>query len=703
MSERNYEFRRRLNRVHEADRHDPAQRPTRAEMAVGAGWRLTVSPAASPYLIRVAQDLQDYFLVSMGVSLLLERQDPSSALAGSAPKTVVLATAADLPDLGEGADVPRSYRLVVKRDAVVVCGHDERGVGQGCYYLEDLMNLREAPFLQLGDQVRKPVFQPRMIHSGWGIDQFPDAHLNAIAHAGMDAILVFVKGPNTTTMGHLDINDLIDRAAGYGLDVYLYSYLHSTKHPDEYEAPAFYESTYGALMRAHPRAKGIVFVGESCEFPSKDERTKGRTRHCPVPEGAANDTRPFPGWWPCRDYPQWLNLLKGIIRRYNPKADIVFWTYNWGWAPEADRLALIRSLPQDISLEVTFEMFENIEKEGIVTRCVDYTASFAGPGGYFSSEAKTAKECGIPLYAMANTGGVTWDIGVIPYQPIPYQWKRRYDALLKAHADWGLCGLMESHHFGFWPSFVSELAKWSYWHPRRNFDETIRQIAVRDFGEGADFALQAWQHWSEAFLDYVPTNEDQYGPFRVGPSYPLVFLDHDVVFPSADYAHFGSRILKTLYRSHKPADVPVEIRLLRRLSARWDQGLSCLRKAVEQTPERKQGKVRDLLRLGEFVRNSVVTTIHVKRWFLQQEILRAAASDGAAKRAALAEMRQIAEEELRNAAATIPLVEADSRLGWEPSMEYMTDRSHLEWKLAQVRQVLDETMPEYERSLGTGS
>ncbi|MDX9980863.1 MAG: hypothetical protein RBU25_12635, partial [Lentisphaeria bacterium] len=593
--------------------------------------------------------------------------------------------------------VERSYRLVVKRDAIVVCGRDERGAGQGCYYLEDLMNLREAPFLQLGDEARAPVFQPRMIHSGWGIDLFPDPHLNAIAHAGIDAILVFVKGPNRTTVGHLDINDLIDRAAACGLDVYLYSYLHSSKHPDDYEAAAFYDSTYGALMRAHPRAKGLVLVGESCEFPSKDERTKGRTRHCPVPENAPPDSRPFPGWWPCRDYPQWLDLVKGVVRKVNPAADVVFWTYNWGWAPEADRLALIRTLPKDLSLEVTFEMFENVEKEGIVTRCVDYTASFAGPGGYFSSEAKTAKECGIPLYAMSNTGGLTWDIGVIPYEPIPYQWRRRHDALLEANRKWGLRGLMESHHFGFWPSFVSELAKWSYWHPRRDFDEAIRQIAARDFGEGADFALQAWQHWSEAFLDYVPTNEDQYGPFRVGPAYPLVFLDQDVAFPSADYAHFGSRIVKTLYRSHKPADVPVEIRLLRRLVARWDQGLSCLGKAFENTPERKRAKARELLRLGEFIRNCVVTTIHVKRWFLEQQVLREPAGEPAVKRAALARMREIAGEELRNVAATLPLVEADSRLGWEPSMEYMTDPAHLEWKLAQVRQVLQETMPAYEQ------
>ena len=239
----------------------------------------------------------------MGVSLLLQPSRLDAVLARAQTNAIVLGTRHDMPRLGDSLAVPRSYRLVVKRDAIIVCGYDERGTGQGACYIEDLMNLREAPFLSMCDVVREPLFQPRMVHSGWGIDQFPDAHLNAIAHAGMDAILVFVKGPNRTTTGYLDLNDLVDRAARYGLDVYLYSYLHSGKHPDEPDAEAYYESTYGELLRSCPGARGIVFVGESCEFPSKDERTRMRTRRCPVPPGGESDKRPFPGWWPCRDYP----------------------------------------------------------------------------------------------------------------------------------------------------------------------------------------------------------------------------------------------------------------------------------------------------------------------------------------------------------------------------------------------------------------
>lgn len=348
-------------------------------------------------------------------------------------------------------------------------------------------------------------------------------------------------------------------------------------------------------------------------------------------------------------------------------------------------------------------MFENIVKDGVMTRCVDYTVSFAGPGQYFRSEAATAHERGLPLYTMSNTGGLTWDIGVIPYEPVPFQWARRWEALLQAHRDWGLVGLMESHHFGWWPSVVSELAKWAYWEPAVSVPEMADQIAARDFGPvGGPLAVEAWQHWSDAIQDYVPTNEDQYGPFRVGPAYPLVFLAEPEEFPSAPFAHFGNRILSTKYRPHKPEDLPGEIGLLERMASRWAAGLACLTRAIELAPAGKQPEANRMLGLGQFIAHCLQTTINTKRWWLLKQQVQEG-TDPARVAAALDELVKLGEAEIANAAATIPLVEADSRLGWEPSMEYMTDRAHLEWKIAQVQRVLDEEIPARRQELATGA
>ena len=683
-TERNYAFRQRIDQIHRPDRRHLDARPEGHEVGIEDGWRIAVPQNASSYLLDVAKDLQDYLFTSMRVSTLLLRADDLSRTGG---QIIVLGTRETASDAGTALTVPRSYRLQIAGDRIDVCGYDERGTGQACYYLEDLMNLREAPFLTPGNETRQPVFSPRMVHSGWGIDQFPDAHLNAIAHAGMDAVLVFVKGVNRTTMGHLDINDLIARAARFGLDVYLYSYLISRKHPSDPDAEAFYESTYGELMRAHPGARGIVFVGESCEFPSKDTNTTQKLRSERLP----TDTKPNPGWWPCADYPDWLNMVKRIIHRHNPSADVVFWTYNWGWAPEDARLALIRSLPDDISLQATFEMFEDIERRGIPIRCVDYTVSFAGPGHYFATEAGAAHERGLRLYTMSNTGGLTWDFGVIPYEPVPFQWARRHENLLKANRDWGLCGLMESHHMGWWPSVVADLAKWAFWQPHTPAEDILPKLARRDFGpQAASLAIEAWRHWSEAILDYVPTNEDQYGPFRVGPAYPLLFAEDEIAFPSADYAHFGSRILKTRYRPHNPDILNGEIACLEAMAARWAQGIVAMKRAVEATPPGKRENGRRMLALGEFILCCVRTAIHVKRWWQLRQELTTTRENAAS---VLNRMTALAEAEIANVSTAVPLVEFDSRLGWEPSMEYMADRAHLEWKIAQVRRVLDEEIP----------
>ena len=86
-------------------------------------------------------------------------------------------------------------------------------------------------------------------------------HIAAIAHAGMDAILVFVKGVDTTPAGYQDFNELCWRAAEYGVDVYAYSYLTSEVHPDDPDAAAYYDRGYRPVFRSCPAFRGVVLVG----------------------------------------------------------------------------------------------------------------------------------------------------------------------------------------------------------------------------------------------------------------------------------------------------------------------------------------------------------------------------------------------------------------------------------------------------------
>ena len=666
-----YDFRKRLEIVHEAGRRNSAVKPTADEFVFADGAVVSVPKDADELLALAAKDFCDYLDVSMGVSARFVR---------GCKGTVSIALDHDM--------VSRAYRIETG-NGVKVTAVDSRAAAQALYHLEDLMSLRSAPFLRKGAENRRSMFSPRMTHSGWAVDMFPDAHLAQIAHAGMDAIVIFVKDVDKTKgAAYQDVRDVIRRAKRYGLDTYLYSYVVAFVHPDDPGAKAKFDATYGRIAAAYPDAKGIVFVGESCQFPTKDERAQPTTWNKPIP----GDKRPTAGWWPCRDYPDWVRAVKASIDAHSKGMEIVFWSYNWGRQPVRPRMELIDALPNDVALMATFEMFEpQVKRNGLNAPSADYSLSFEGPGRYFASEAERAHNRGLRLYSMSNTGGLTWDYGSIPYQPCPFQWKRRYDGIVKAQKDWGLSGLMECHHYGWWPSFVSELEKEAFTEGGIPFETHLRMIAARDFGEAnAERAIEAWKLWSATARDYVASDANQYGPFRIGPSYPYNFGGRHIEsdeFPCPPYASFGVMIARLNYldkSSYNPKAGEVgkldvekmnkELELLEDMRVALGKGADIFDAIVESLPPERAGKARRMAGLGRYMQRTVITAINVKH---------GAIAHRAGDKAGVLEW---AKKEYANAKAALPLVEADSRLGWEPSMEYIGGPEQIRWKLDRMVQ-----------------
>ena len=687
-TEKNYEFRNRMRVIHRSDRLDKTAKPVADEVVITTGWQV-VLPAGYGEVVQVAaQDFQDYLFVSMKTSVLMVEEQTDD-------RAIVLAI---------NSAQSEDYVITVG-DAVTVTGKNERGVAQGLYCLEDRMNARHAPFLKKEEIRHTYLFSPRMVHSGYALDWYPNEHLAAIAHAGMDAILIFVKGVNMTPAGFLDFNELIARANRYGLDVYAYSYMKSEKSPEGEAGAAYYDSLYGNLFEACPGFKGVVLVGESVGFPSKDPKV------APVNNFYGGDgipyTKPRPGYWPCEDYPVWLEAVKNAVYKHNDKADIVFWTYNWGNTPEEERVRLIRSLPTDISLMATFEMFESYKMDGFVQTTADYTLAFEGPGEYFLSEAKAAKERGIRLYSQANSGGMTWDMGTIPYEPMPYQWMRRYANMRKMHDEYGLCGVMESHHYGVFPSHVSDLAKKCFIAETASPEAEMEAIASAHYGaENVSVVCEALKLWSEAIRCYTPTDADQYGSFRVGPSYPLCLI-RAVKPRTAPHAHFGNKILDLHYPSdYSPVfglpsgrgewpilRTPGEIRSLQKMKQYMEDGLALLKTIANPNEE-----LEYLINLGEYIACCVQTGIHAKQWYMAKGKA-GTAENREQVREQLTVLRAIAKAERANAERAIEFVEKDSRLGFEPSMEYITDAEHIRWKLRHLDYVEDFEFECYEKSI----
>ena len=690
--ERNYEFRERINQVHFANRRDAAVKASANEVEVTAAWKIVYPADGDARVVNAAKDLQEYLEVSMDLALTVG----TTAAAGQ--KVIKL-------ELDKTLEGVRTYRLDVTGDAITVAGADEKGIIAGCIYIEDLMNLKEAPVLAIGSEVRKPLIGLRMVHSGWGIDLFPSEHLKAMAHAGFTCAVVFITGIDRTNVGTLDVNDVIDRAWLYGLDVMLYAYLPSYKHPAEPDAAAFFEGVYTKLFNYYPKALGVMLVGESAEFPSRDPRTTGRRKRERIVDGIPT-TKPSPGWWPCSDYPDWLKCVCDAAHKAKPDAMVIFNTYNWYWASEDVRREFLERVPKEVTIQITFDIGKELVRENLLCQVRDYSISADEPSDYFKSECKIAHELGLSILSTANTAGLTWDFGTVPYVPVPQQWIRRFEVLEKARQDWNVDSYYDNHHYGWWPSVVTDLGKFAFWSPRMDLLDMLKKLAVRDFGaEAADAVLKVWDLWSDAMKnDYVASNEEQYGPMRVGPSYPLIFHPNitrtmggkEIKFPTTEGAHFGWHIIKTMYQPYESARqapgflrFPVELRALERLHEKFARGVAELEKLRNVVPERKLEKLEEQIRLGKYITCNCATAKCIKEWYMLN-IKLLGCTDKAEANSILDKLEAMAKAEIKNAESAIPLVDADSRLGWEPSMEYVTDRWHIEWKIRQVNYMLGE-------------
>ena len=253
-------------------------------------------PEKTDVILTAARDILDFLLISMDVSASIKvgsgENDPN--------KKIVLNIADSVNhDLGEARGY-RGFEIDTTKEGIFIYGNDERGIAQAVYYLEEIMMLNQAPHISLGSIRKRPVYSPQMVHSGYELDEYPNEHLSAIAHAGRDAILVFTKDVNITPSGYRDFNELIYRAQKYGIDVYAYSYMKSDMHPESVGAEAYYEANYGKLFRECPGLKGVTLVGESVEFPSNDPNVfKGK--HTENNDEGIPTGKTSPGWYPCED------------------------------------------------------------------------------------------------------------------------------------------------------------------------------------------------------------------------------------------------------------------------------------------------------------------------------------------------------------------------------------------------------------------
>ena len=190
--EKAYDFRKKLLTIHEKNIRNFDYVPKENELEIRDGVVIEIGNTDNVVINTAARDFIDFLATSMNVSATFSKKGTERS-----GNVIRLALAKD-----EGVDLKEAegYKgfFINVTDGIEVFGYDDRGVAAALYYLEDLMTFVHAPYIKQGEIRKKPAMAPLMVHSGYGMEEWPDDYLSRIAHEGRDAILVFTTGINQT-------------------------------------------------------------------------------------------------------------------------------------------------------------------------------------------------------------------------------------------------------------------------------------------------------------------------------------------------------------------------------------------------------------------------------------------------------------------------------------------------------------------------
>jgi len=243
------------------------------------------------------------------------------------------------------------------------------------------------------------------------------------------------------------------------------------------------------------------------------------------------------------------------------------------------------------------------------------------------------------------------------------------------------------------------LAKQCFIKENTSLEDNLTQVIKARFGDSCvDEIKKALKNFSEAITCYTPTDADQYGAFRVGPSYPFC-LSRKINLQAMPHAMFGTSIVVPTYCTEPYGRASLiaeriwkEIDSLKEAKVFMNQGIAIL----EQLEDKNDNLLR-LENMAKFISCYIQTGIHAKEWHVLNSKFDCY-TDHAELGKVLDDMEKLLLAEKANATEAITYVELDSRLGWEPSMEYLGDKEHIEWKLRLIEYVLEVELKNYKIS-----
>ena len=362
------------------------------------------------------------------------------------------------------------------------------------------------------------------------------------------------------------------------------------------------------------------------------------------------------------------------VARGNPQAKTIVW--DWGW-DDARAAEIIAKLPKTCWFMSVSEWSLPIERGGVKSTVGEYSLSSVGPGPRAIEHWALARAAGLKTVAKVQTSA-TWEFSAIPYLPV-LDLVAEHGRNLSAA---GVNGLMLSWSLGGYPSPNLEVFQ-AFTAKSQATGEVLDRVAEKRYGNAAvPLMRQAWSAFSDGFREFPYHIGTVYqGPQQMGPSNPLFLkpTGYPATMVGLPYDDL------TAWRSIYPAEV--WIGQMEKVRAGFERGCGIYGQLIAQASGAGLYELRREAGMFRAATLHFASCADQARFVAMRDALLAAA-DEPARAACRAELRKIVQSELATAKQLLPLVKADTRIGYESSNQYYYIPQDLVEKVLCCRHIL---------------
>jgi hypothetical protein len=684
---------------------DQTIEPAQNEVLIGEDWQIVYADDSNPLTVLMAEYLSQFLNERMQLCVTLSGLDHETLY--KSQKSIVLLEAG-----GGDSTVPESFTIKAQPKKIVLQGQDYKGLRDGIVKIVSLIGLKQAPILEIGQQVYRPRIKVRVGNVPW-MGSYRDVifrGFNSVILTGSNRDDVFeAVSLNIGSLRMLSQSDAIPElkkdqdpavllrlktfaqgAHENGLNSYIYLHL-NPRVPADHPVFKAHPEIRGALINdgppydkyhlctSHPLVR--QYISESVEGIFREiPFTKGiviiiggeEFLHCfmrpyNVPDGHETNCSRCDEAGLEAVISELCDYIGDAARRVNPRAEVLAWPYSavhyWvGRKDDRAQLSFIEAMKTGTSLFTDVVKDDYVVKPGGINKLMwDYSIDEPGPGQRVRRQIEACHANNRKIYIHSEPE-LAFEISRLPYIPAMDRWAARADGIASSGADGVFIWSFFRPDFG---TTSGEAFQYFWWQPYDSVDLLLEKLADRIAGRKAGPELRkAWKYVSDA-IGYSPVMDDYLsGPMYLGPAHPMC-CDLNIELPEGFYGVYKSPVKSGIFDS----DVAGErlfLKYYRKMELSLAKAVDLINAAEKLVPlERRFNFEAEAVSIRWFYHAARTAANFHESCVIRDRIINLI-SEGAVPdeqiKQDMQRWRAVLIDEKQNAVSALPVMESDMRL-----------------------------------------